>query len=142
MGVRGDFRKLERLKEAADRVATKALLRVNARAMGQRTHALAVEGAVAGRNPQGRPWRRLKRGGGLALRGAASTLSLRIRALGFEIVTPQRVLKFQQAGASKRGTKWRLPKRKILPTRSLPKTWRARIVADVERQWLETFDTK
>src|SRR5262249_24287824 len=124
----------DRLREALMRLGSQGVTKA-ARLMGERSLQLAKRGAEAGRNPQGRAWRKLKRTGGVALLGAASALHATIRSKGFDLTASQPWLRFQQAGAGKRGAKWRLPKRRILPAKSLPKQWLHDLVFAVSRDF-------
>ncbi len=137
-GVKGDFRKLAKLITAAGRVASMALVQENLKTMGSVSHQLAQRGAAAGQNPQGRAWKPLKRGG-RALSGAAGSLHLQVTSTGFKIESSQSWLRIHQRGAKKRGTKWRLPARRILPKKALPKSWETPIVEAVRAEWAAEF---
>jgi len=136
---RGDWKKLDKILRASGRIVSKELLRRSARAFGETTFRLAKQGAQEGKNPFGRRWRRLKKTRGIALRSVAGSLRLRVRSIGFDVQTSKPWARYQNFGASKRGTKWRLPKRGILPKKSLPKPWREAVVSKLEAEWYGNF---
>ena len=138
---RGDWRQLEKIIAGAGRVASGALIQKSVKTFGSVSYELARRGAAAGTNPQGRRWKPLKRGG-RALAGAAGSLSLKTRRTGFTIESSHSKLRFHQYGARRRGTKWKLPARRILPKKSLPKQWREPIVEKLREEWFGNFDKR
>lgn len=132
---KGDYRALEKIIASTGRIASEQLVRNSVRAFADESRKLAVEGAEAGKNPQGRPWRKLK-SGGRALRSYASRMRLKIRdKRGFELRVADDVALVHQRGAKRKGTKWKLPARRILPKKSLSKPWAARITERLDREW-------
>lgn len=138
--IRGDWKKLDKIIRASGRIVSKELLRKSARVFGETTLRLARQGAEEGKNPAGRRWRRLKKTRGIALRGLAGTLRLRVRSLGFDVQTSKPWARYQNFGAAKRGTKWRLPKRGILPKKSLPRPWRDEVTSKLDAAWYGNFE--
>ncbi len=132
---KGDYRHLEKLISQMGRIASEELVRNSVRAFGDESRDLAIEGAQAGKNPQGRPWRRLKRGG-VALRGYAGKMRLKIRdKRGFTLAVSDDVALIHQRGAKRQGTKWKLPARRILPKKAIPKPWAVRITNRLNHEW-------
>lgn len=133
---KGDFRALQKIIASTGRIASEELTRNSVRTFGRVSHDLALEGASAGRNPQGRAWKQLKKNGGRALRWMAATLKLRIRnGRGFEIKSSSDIANYQQHGWKRQTMKKKTPARRVLPKRALPKPWRDRIVPALENEW-------
>ncbi len=138
---KGDYRSLEKIISATGRIASEELVRNSVQAFADETHRLAVEGAQAGKNPQGRTWKKLKTGG-VALRSYAGRMRLKIRAKrGFEIRVADKVSLIHQRGAKKQGTKWKLPARRILPKKAMPKPWADRVTARLNTEWFALVKT-
>jgi hypothetical protein len=138
--IRGDFKALEKLIASTGRIASGELVRASIRTMGRTSFDLAVSGAEAGRNPQGRAWKK-KKDGGRALSKVAGRLRLKLQnRVGFEVRSTNEVDFFHQKGAKRRGTKWRLPVRRILPKKAMPKPWREVIVERLNADWYRAFD--
>lgn len=131
---RGDYRKLAKLIEATGRIANGELAKKSTRAIGDETFKLAKAAASAGQNPAGRKWKAKKRGG-RALARVAATLKLQGNASGFRIFSGNHTYRYHQYGANRRGTKWRLPKRAILPTKAMPKRWQTVVVARLDKDF-------
>lgn len=148
---RQDFGKLDKLIKAAARVAQGAVGREALKAMGKVSFDLAVQGAQAGKNPAGRAWKPLKRGG-TALRMMAGSLSLRVGLAQFRIASRYPWAGFHQRGAKARrktgplppkgvrgaslsSSRFRLPKRAVLPKRSLPKPWKDPVYEAAANAW-------
>lgn len=149
--ARQDFSKLDRLIKSAARAASGVVGRNALKAMGKVSHDLAVQGAAAAKNPMGRPWKKLKRGG-TALRQMAGSLSLRVALTQFRIASKYPWAGFHQRGAKAarksgplppRGvkgaslskTRWKLPKRSILPKKALPKPWKEPVYEAAANAW-------
>lgn len=130
---RGDYSKLAKIIEMTGRVADGELARKSIQTIADTSKTLALEGARAGRNPQGRAWRKLKTGG-IPLRSFASKIKLRVRLNeGFTLTVADEIAMVHQRGAKRRGTKWKLPARRTLPKGSLPKPWLAVIVPGLDK---------
>lgn len=147
-----DFGKLDRLIKKVAETAAGAVNRRAAKSMGQVSLDLAKQGASAGRNPMGRRWKPRKKGG-LALRTMTASLSLRVDGVRFVVASGIPWAGFHQRGAKSRlrsgplrpnekrsaASKWKLPKRSILPKKSLPKPWREPVYRAAreafEQQW-------
>lgn len=160
MAFKGDFRKLGDVIERMAKVARGDFVKASAQHLGEIAHRLARESAAAGVSPAGRPWKP-KKDGGRALAGAGSQLRRGQSDTSVVISATKPWLFFHQVGAKRvarpggfrRATVkgrfvirrvqpkvgWRLPKRAILPTRSLPKRWSEpmmrRLVAEWAKQW-------
>lgn len=149
--ARQDFGKLAGLIKSAARVAQGVVARDALKAMASVSMDLAVQGAQQAKNPQGRAWKPLKKGG-TALRMMAGSLSLRVSLTRFRIASRYPWAGFHQRGAKakrKTGplppkgvksaslskTVWKLPRRGILPKRSLPKPWKEPVYAAAASAW-------
>lgn len=150
--ARQDFGQLARVIRSATRVAQGVVGHKAIRAMGDTTHKLAVDGARAARNAAGRAWKPLKKGGGRALRMMAGSLGLKVGLSQFRVRSRYPWAGFHNKGAQaarKAGplppkgikgaslakTRWRLPKRSILPKKSLPKQWKEPVYAAAAAAW-------
>lgn len=138
MSLKGDFKKLAKIISQVEKVKGGHFVEKSARSMGKVSLSLAQEGASSGRAPTGRAWKPLK-GGGRALPGITSTLSLNVSKTGFQIQSSSSTAFIHNAGASRRGTKWRLPVRRILPKSAIPKLWAEPIDRAVRDVWLELW---
>lgn len=139
MAIRGDFSKLQVLVRQLGVVAGREFVARVSRELGGATYQLAVEGASAGRAPGGQRWKPLKNGKGMALRGAAGSLRLQVRTAGSRIVASQPWLRFHQRGAKLPGSKWRLPVRRVLPKRAVPKKWSDPMYAVLRNEWTRVW---
>lgn len=124
MALKGNWgRKLQKMIAETQKVAKGDFQASTVKVLGDISYDLAQKGAEAGVNPQGRKWKRLKKGGGMPLRGVARRLGLDTQRTGYAIKSREGWLYYHQKGAKRRDTKWRLPVRRILPKKALPKRW-------------------
>lgn len=93
--------------------------------------AFAAVGAFAAAKAAGAEAKRIAGAGGQPLRSAASALALKAYRSGFLITSSTWYHFFHQHGAAggrkRPRPNWRLPARKILPGRKLPRRWRPQV---------------
>jgi hypothetical protein len=136
--MKGDFAKLAKLIQSSGEAAGGAFVARSVVGLGRIAQSLAVQGASAARAPSGQRWKN-KKGGGQALRSIAASIRVVVSSRGVKLQSTKPWAGFHQKGASKRGTKWRLPIRRILPKKALPKKWMEPMLREIEAQWLKTW---
>lgn len=141
MAKGGDFAKFAELQSKIKSLGRKFVARA-ARAMGNVNYDLAQGSVSEGKAPTGRRWAPRK-DGGRALRAIGTTLTLRVRTgllrAGFDLIISRPWALIHQVGARRRGTKWKLPARRMLPKNALPPRWAKRSVQAVLKEWDETW---
>jgi hypothetical protein len=151
MAIRGAAadREIGKIIAAAQRASLKNQFLAKAtKGMADAALGVAEQNAQAGKNVQGRPWKRLKKGGGVALRWMASSLGVEVRDVQFEVKSDKPWAGYHQKGAKARAVegpalpgkkrqtgRWRLPRRTVLPKRGMPKPWRAKLAIAMNGVW-------
>lgn len=137
--MKGDFSKLAKMVASASAAAGGDFVKRSVKGLGTVSHDLAVRGALTATAPTGRAWKPLKKVGGPALREMAGSIRLVITPNGVKLDSSKPWAGFHQRGARKRGTKWKLPIRRILPKKVVPKKWMKPMLRELEEQWLKTW---
>lgn len=161
--VYGDFPKLNKIIMDMAKSAGGAFLPVALKRVGEVAYDLAVKGANAGVNPMGRKWRARKVDKSRALANIGPSLFLEAQALLMKIESREPWANYHQKGARRRpktlarfGARllrfmgvqidkkerpaWRLPVRRILPSRAIPKPWYGPMLDAANKAFTDFFE--